>query len=87
LIRPDWVWLRALMRVASHVVGLIIVFLILKAGTWVVPTSDASAGYQHAALIVNKVMLYCLVAAIPMTVALLVYVTDKDERDPSLRSR
>jgi hypothetical protein len=72
LIRPDWVRLRYLTRVGSHVVGLIIIFLLLRAGSWVVPTSDASAGYQHAAVISNQVISWCLLAAIPMTLVLLV---------------
>lgn len=71
LIRPDWVRLRYLARVGSHAVGLIIIFLLLRAGSWVVPTGDASAGYQHAAVISNQVIFYCLLVAIPMTLVLL----------------
>jgi len=72
LIRPDWVRLRYVARVGSHMVGLIIIFLLLRAGSWVVPTADASAGFQHAAAISNQVIFYCLLVAIPMTLVLLV---------------
>jgi hypothetical protein len=71
LIRPDWVWLRSLVRVATHVVTLIICFFLMRAGTWVVPASDASAGYQHAGVIVNHVIFYSLVAAVPITALML----------------
>jgi hypothetical protein len=73
LLRPDWVWLRLLMRVAGNAVGLVMAFFLIKAGAWVIPTSDASAGYQQAAVITNQVIFYSLIVAAILTTVLLIH--------------
>lgn len=73
LVRPDWVRLRSLARVTSNAVGLVMEIFLIKAGTWVVPTSDASAGYRQAAMIANQVIFYSLIVATIFTIALLIH--------------
>jgi hypothetical protein len=72
LFRPDWVRLRSLTRVAGNAVGLAMSIFLIRAGSWVVPTADASAGYRQAAAIVNQVIFYSLIVAAIFTIALLI---------------
>ena len=72
LFRPDWVRLRTFARVAAHSVTLVVCFFLIKAGTWVIAGTEASPNYQHAAVIINQVIFFFLLASVFITVMQLI---------------
>lgn len=88
LFRPDWVRLRLFVRVANNVVGLAIFLFLVKAGTWVVPATNAGSpapNYQHTIAIVNQSIFYSLLIAVVVTGVLLLkdlyhLITTRDTR-------
>jgi len=71
LLRPEWIMLRALSRVAVGTGSLVVYLFLLKAGSWVVATTNLS-GYQQAVGIINQVIFYSLwVGAIVTAIVLM----------------
>src|SRR5215472_3327946 len=79
LVRPDWTLFRAVYSVFVHFGGLVVVYFLIRAGSWVTPADSAASGadgYTHAAQIVNQWIYYgLLVTAIVSAVMLVVRVT------------
>ena len=71
LIRPDWVRLLWLVRVATHAANLAICLFLIRAGVWVMAVEGASAGYRQAVTIANQVIFYSLWATAAITVVTL----------------
>jgi len=63
LIRPDWVRLRWLVRVATDAANLGICYFLIRAGVWVMAAQGASASYLQAVSTVNRVIFFALWAA------------------------
>ncbi len=64
LVRPDWVRFRAYYGVFVQAAGLVLVYFLIKAGSWVAVTDSAASGAVNYALtveIVNRCILYALV--------------------------
>ncbi len=64
LVRPDWVRFRAYYGVFVQAAGLVLVYFLIKAGSWVAATDSAASGAVNYALtveIVNRCILYALV--------------------------
>jgi hypothetical protein len=64
LIRPDWVRLRTVYQLLSNVVWLAILFLLLRAGSWVVVPEGAGTSvenYRRTAVILNQCLRYTLI--------------------------
>jgi hypothetical protein len=63
LIRPDWLRLMLLYRAVTAIAWLVILYFVLRAGPWVVLTSDASPaeGFRKTAEILNQIGTYAAV--------------------------
>jgi hypothetical protein len=63
LIRPDWIRLMLAYRALTAIAWLVILYFVLKAGPWVVLTSDASQaeGFRKTADILNQVGTYAAI--------------------------
>jgi len=63
LVRPDWTRFGAVYRLVSHSAGLVIVYFLIKAGSWVVavgPTAEHGGEYVQVVEIVNQCIYYTL---------------------------
>jgi hypothetical protein len=60
LLRPDWVRVMVAYRAVTALAWLVILYFVLKAGPWVVLTSDASQaeGFRKTAEILNQIGIY-----------------------------
>jgi hypothetical protein len=63
LVRPDWVRFRAYYGVFVQAAGLVIVYFLIKAGSWVEAANPASGAVNYARTveIINRCFLYALV--------------------------
>jgi TRAP-type C4-dicarboxylate transport system permease small subunit len=64
LVRPDWVRFRAYYSVFVQAAGLVVVYFLIKAGSWVKVADSAASGavnYARTVQIVNRCFLYALV--------------------------
>jgi hypothetical protein len=64
LLRPDWVRLRRVYQLLSNAMWLVILFFLLRAGSWIVilQTSGSSAeDYRRTTVILNECLLYTLI--------------------------
>jgi hypothetical protein len=65
LVRPDWVRFRAYYGVFVQAAGLVIVYFLIKAGSWVEAANSGAGGAANSARtveIVNRCFLYALVS-------------------------
>lgn len=65
LVRPDWVRFRAYYGVLVQAAGLVLVYFLIKAGSWVEATNSGPSGavnYARTVEIINQCFLYALVA-------------------------
>jgi hypothetical protein len=60
LVRPDWLRLMVLYRALTAIAWLVILYFVVKAGPWVILTSDASQteGFRKTAEILNQIGIY-----------------------------
>ncbi|HEX2664095.1 MAG TPA: hypothetical protein VHM93_14775 [Candidatus Acidoferrum sp.] len=66
LVRPDWTRFRAVFSLILHSGGLVVVYFLIKAGSWVTGAGSAvnrSADYAQAVAIVNQCFYYLLIGA------------------------
>jgi len=65
LVRPDWVRFRAYYGVFVQAAGLVLVYFLIKAGSWVEAANSGAAGAVNSARtveIINRYFLYALVS-------------------------
>jgi hypothetical protein len=65
LVRPDWVRFRAYYGVFVHAAGLVLVYFLIRARSWVAVADSATSGavsYARTVEVVNQCFLYALVA-------------------------
>ena len=73
LVRPDWTRFRAVYGVLLHIGGLLVVYYLIKAGSWIAPANaEHAADYARAAHIVNQWIYYSLLATAVLSAAMLV---------------
>src|SRR5215831_14518696 len=72
LVRPDWTVFRTIFNVVVHSGGLLIVYFLIRAGSWVVAVGDHPDEYAHAAEIVNKTVFYALPVVAMLSAGMLV---------------
>ncbi|MGC2526332.1 MAG: hypothetical protein WA639_01190 [Candidatus Acidiferrum sp.] len=76
LVRPDWTGFRAIARLILHASGLAVVFMLIRAGSWVV-AADAVANktpaYAHSVEIVNGCFYYTLIVTGVVSAGMLVF--------------
>jgi len=72
LVRPDWTLFRVVFNVFVHSGGLLIVYFLIRAGSWVVAVGDHPDEYAHAAEIVNKTVFYALPVVAMLSAGMLV---------------
>jgi hypothetical protein len=70
LAKPDWVLFRHVYGLLVHAGGLIVVYYLLRAGSWVV--AEDGQGYARAAVIVNQVIYYTLLATLAISGVMLI---------------
>lgn len=79
LVRPDWSRFRAVYNIVLRAGGLLVVYYLLRAGSWVAAVGSATEiteQYAHSLAIVNQWIYFALlVAAILSVVMLIVKVT------------
>jgi hypothetical protein len=79
LVRPDWTRFRAVYNIVSHSGGLVVVYYLIRSGSWVAavgPATEITEQYAHSIAIVNQWTYFALlVAAILSVVMLVVKVT------------
>jgi hypothetical protein len=79
LVRPDWTRFRAVYNIVSHSGGLVVVYYLIRSGSWVAavgPAMEITEQYAHSIAIVNQWTYFALlVAAILSVVMLVVKVT------------
>jgi hypothetical protein len=65
LLRPDWLRLMVAYRAVTAIAWIVILYFVLKAGPWVVLTSDASQaeGFRKTADILNQMAPYFVVTS------------------------
>jgi len=63
LIRPDWVWLRSYVRLTVNGANVVLYYVLIRPGVWVVAAPEATEGYRQAVIITNQVIFYSLIAA------------------------
>jgi hypothetical protein len=62
LLRPDWVRLRTAYQLLSNFMWLVILFFLLRAGSWiVVPDTAGTGSYQRTAIVLNQYLRYILI--------------------------
>jgi hypothetical protein len=62
LLRPDWVRLRTAYQLLSNFMWLVILFFLLRAGSWiVVPETAVTGSYQRTAVVLNQYLRYILI--------------------------
>jgi hypothetical protein len=63
LIRPDWLRVMLVYRALTAIAWLVILYFVLRAGPWVVLTSDASQaeGFRKTAEILNQIGTYAAI--------------------------
>ena len=74
LVRPDWTRFRALWSLGVHSGGLVLVYLLIRAGSWVLafgPAAERTADYARTVEIVNQWFYYGLVGAGILSAAML----------------
>src|SRR5215467_5749405 len=72
LVRPDWTLFRTIFNVLVHSGGLLIVYFLIRAGSWVVAVGDHPDEYAHAAEIVNQTVSYALPVVAMLSAGMLV---------------
>ena len=79
LVRPDWTRFRAVYSIVLHFGGLLVLYYLVRAGSWVAAVGSGAEGAAHFArslAIINRWIYFgLLVAAIYSVVMLLVKVT------------
>jgi hypothetical protein len=74
LLRPDWIRFRYAARVGMGVVTLGIVYVLVRAGEWIIlatPAGNASGDYRLAMEVVNQCMFYSLLLTALIAILLL----------------
>lgn len=74
-VRPDWTLFRAVYSMILHTAGLVLVYFLIKAGSWVLafgPVTERTVGYVRTVEIVNQCFYYGLVGAGILSAVLLV---------------
>jgi hypothetical protein len=75
LVRPDWTRFRAVYSVVVHCGGLVVVYFLIRAGSWVVaggPAAEHASEYTRTVEIVNQSIYYGLLIAGLFSAAMLV---------------
>lgn len=75
LVRPDWTRFRAVYRLIPQSGGLVVVYFLIKAGSWVEGAGSAvnpSADYAQTVAIVNQCFYYLLIGAAIFSAVMLV---------------
>ena len=72
LVRPDWTLFRTIFNVLVHSGGLLIVYFLIKAGSWVMAVGESAGEYGHAAEIVNKTVFYALPVVAMLSAGMLI---------------
>jgi hypothetical protein len=70
LFRPDWVRLRSVTRVVLSGGMLVIWFLLLRAGSWIVPPTasvNSTTDFSHAVQVANQCFFFSLLIAIAIS--------------------
>jgi hypothetical protein len=69
-LRPDWIRLFLVYHILSDTAWSIVVFRLLKAGPWVLPTTAATntEGFHHTVEILNQIAVYALAAILAATI-------------------
>jgi len=78
LVRPDWTRFRAVYRLILHSGGLVVVYFLIKAGSWVEGTGSSvnrSPDYAQTVAIVNQCFYYLLIGAAIFSSVMLVVRT------------
>jgi len=86
-VRPEWVRLPHLARAVTSIMWLVMYFFLFKAGIWVLPSAEASEAYQHGIGIANQVIFYGLIAAVIVTIAVLLAAVRKLTQTSPRRGR
>lgn len=76
VFRPDWMRVRSAMRVAGDAAGLIMCYLLLKMGPWVVLIESSrgpATDFRHAVEVINQFFFYSLVVSCLVCAGLLVF--------------
>src|SRR6516162_7840598 len=60
LVRPDWTLFRAVYGVFVHCGGLVVVYILIKASSWVMAADSAAGEYARTVGIVNQSIYYAL---------------------------
>jgi TRAP-type C4-dicarboxylate transport system permease small subunit len=78
LVRPDWTRFRAVFNILVHCGGLVVVYFLIKAGSWVEaagPLAEHANDYARTAEIVNQwIYIGLLIAAIFSALMLVVKI-------------
>jgi len=69
LVKPKWVQFRNICELFVHAGGLLVAYLLIRAGTWVV--AEPVEGYARAAVLVNQVIRYALLVAATFSAVML----------------
>lgn len=69
IARPDWVRFRDVVSVILDAASLVIIYTLMFAHTWVVPTDTAASSSQHIAKVVNQWAPYGIVACAVIALA------------------
>ena len=75
LVRPDWTRFRAVYSLILHSGGLVVVYFLIKAGSWVAGVGspvNQSADYAQTVAIVNQCFYYLLIGAAILSSVMLV---------------
>lgn len=75
LVRPDWTRFRAVCRLILHSGGLVVVYFLIKAGSWVAGAGssvNSSADFAQTVAIVNRCFYYLLIGAAVFSSVMLV---------------
>ena len=74
-VRQDWTLFRAVYSMILHTAGLVLVYFLIKAGSWVLasgPATERTADYVRTVEIVNQCFYYGLVGAGILSAVMLV---------------
>lgn len=75
LVRPDWTLFRAVYSLFAHCGGLVVVYYVIKAGSWVAaggPAAEHASEYAGAVKTVNQWIYFCLLLAAGFSAVMLV---------------
>ncbi len=85
LVRPDWVRFRAYVGAGIQAAGLVVVYFLIRAGSWVAVAdsgTSGAAGFARAAEIVNQSILYGLVVTAVFSAVMIVIRVTRLIRQP-----